>query len=85
MRNLIAGAILGALPLSALAAPPPADALPLSEIIAMIEAEHGDRLAYIDEVEWDDDGYWEIELKDTDGQDVKLRVDPLTGAATPRD
>lgn len=38
---------------------PPDGALPLSEVIAQIEALEG--LHFIGEVEWDDDGYREVE------------------------
>lgn len=38
---------------------PPDGALSLSEVIAQIEALEG--LHFIDEVEWDDDGYREVE------------------------
>jgi hypothetical protein len=48
----------------ALAAPPPADAKPVT---------------YFDEVEWDDDGYWEIEYLSKAGTKTKLRVDPISG------
>lgn len=65
------------LPLPALAAPP-ADALPLSRIVAGIEAA-GD-VAWFEEVEWDDDGYWEIEYRRPDGAKVEIKVDPVTGA-----
>lgn len=67
------------LPLGAMAdTPPPADALPLSRILATVESNVTD-LAYIDEVEWDDDGYWEVEYKTTDGKEVKVKVDPVSG------
>jgi hypothetical protein len=57
--------------------PPPQDAIPLSEILRSLE-EQGD-VAYFDEVEWDDDGYWEIEYVTADGAKRKLEVDPVTG------
>ncbi len=57
--------------------PPPADALPLSEIIASVEAAHD--VAWIDEVDWDDDGYWEVEVYLASGGKLELRLDPLTG------
>lgn len=56
---------------------PPAGAMPLSQIIAMVETRPG--LLFIEEVEWDDDGYWEVELRGTDGSKTKLRLDPMTG------
>lgn len=58
-------------------AQPPADALPLSQILATIEAEAD--FGYFDEVEWDSDGYWEIEYHRADGAKVEVDVDPLTG------
>lgn len=63
----------------ALAAPPPADAKPLSEILKTIEDR--ETVAYFDEVEWDDDGYWEIEYVRADGAKVKVRIDPVSGQA----
>lgn len=61
--------------------PPPADAKKLSEIIANLETETGAALAYIDEVDWDDDGYYEVEYRTTDGKKVKVKLDPVSGAA----
>lgn len=58
--------------------PPPASALPLSQIIAQIEANND--VAYFDEIEWDDDGYWEVEYIRPDGAKVSMILDPLTGA-----
>lgn len=62
---------------AAFAAPPPPDAMPLSEIVRMIE-QRGD-VAHFDEIEWDDDGYWEVEYIARDGGKRKLRLDPVTG------
>jgi uncharacterized membrane protein YkoI len=56
---------------------PPEGALPLSQVIARIEAMEGVR--FIDEVEWDDDGYWEVEYVTADGRKVEARLDPMTG------
>lgn len=68
------------LPGAALAqAQPPADALPLSEILAAIEGRED--VAYFDEVEWDSDGYWEIEYYRPDGAKVEIDVDPVSGQA----
>lgn len=72
----LGGALL-ALPVRADGPPPPANALPLSQVIALIEAEGG--IAYIDEVEWDEDGYWEVEYITTDGRKVEVELDPVTG------
>jgi len=77
MRNVtlaLAGLIL--LPASALAQPP-ADAMPLSEILASIENEAD--FSYFDEIDWDDDGHWEIEYYRADGASVEVDADPVSG------
>lgn len=58
--------------------PPPPNALPLSQIVALVE--RTDSLHWIEEVEWDDDGYWEVEYVTTDGREVEVKIDPVTGA-----
>ncbi|TVP73366.1 MAG: PepSY domain-containing protein [Rhodobacteraceae bacterium] len=57
---------------------PPAKALPLSAIVAALETEY--EIHFIDEIEWDDDGYWEVEFFTQDGNRVELKIDPVTGA-----
>ena len=79
MRIAALIATLSLAPAAAFAAAPPADALKLSEIVAKVEAHAAADLAYVDEVDWDDDGYWEIEYHTTDGAEVKVRLDPKTG------
>ena len=61
---------------------PPAGAMPLSEVIAAVEARDG--VAAVLEADWDDDGYWEIEYVDTDNRVHELDLDPMTGADMPR-
>jgi len=81
IRTGFAALAMAALALPAVAVadtPPPADAQPLSRIVATVEANVSD-LAYIDEVSWDDDGYWEVEYKTTGGQEVEIKVDPVSG------
>lgn len=56
---------------------PPEDAMPLSEVLAMLEA--GGDVAYFDEIEWDDDGYWEVSYYRADGSEVSVDLDPSTG------
>jgi hypothetical protein len=77
-RTMAALPLLGFLLLApaALAAPPP-DAKPLSEIIKMLEDRED--IAYIKEVDWDDDGYWEIEYVRTGGGEVEVDIDPVSG------
>lgn len=77
MRNaLIALSALLLLPAAALAQPP-ADAMPLSQIIASIEGQAD--FGYIKEVDWDDEGYWEIEYYRADGAKVEVDIDPVSG------
>ena len=59
------------------AAAPPSNAKPLSEIVAALE--RGGDVAYFDEIEWDDDGYWEVEYYRRDGSKVEVKIDPVTG------
>jgi hypothetical protein len=58
---------------------PPADAKPLSEIIKALE-DQGYKT--ITEVEFED-GKWKIELHQTGGKEVWLKVDPMTGTLAP--
>ncbi|MBB1498633.1 PepSY domain-containing protein [Paracoccus sp. MC1862] len=79
IRTGLAALALGALALPALAdTPPPADAQPLSRIVATVEANVAD-LAFIEDVSWDDDGYWEVEYRTTGGREVEIKVDPVSG------
>lgn len=81
MRMITAALVASLIPATAMAAdtPPPAGSMKLSEVIAALEDRVGDQLAFIDEVDWDDDGYWEIEYKGTDGSETEVRLDPATG------
>lgn len=58
-------------------AEPPADARPLSEIVTALE--DADDVSHFDEIEWDDDGYWEIEYVRGDGSRVEVKIDPVSG------
>ncbi|MBP7000945.1 PepSY domain-containing protein [Amaricoccus sp.] len=60
---------------------PPADALPLSQIVARVEALPD--VARVLEVDWDDDGYWEAETIDAANRVREIRIDPRTGAEIP--
>lgn len=79
IRTGFAALGLAALALPAAAdTPPPSNAQPLSRIVAAVEANVSD-LAFIEDVSWDDDGHWEIEYRTTGGQEVEIRVDPVSG------
>ena len=41
--------------------------------------EERDDVHYFDEVEWDDDGYWEVEYYRRDGSEVEVEIDPVSG------
>jgi hypothetical protein len=76
--QLAAASLLIAAGLSTPAFSQPApDAMPLSEILATIEAEDG--FGYFDEIEWDSDGYWEVEYYRADGAKVDVDIDPASG------
>lgn len=73
---LVIAATFGlATPLLAQSAPP-ANALPLSRIIATVEANNNVR--NFTEIEWDDDGYWEVKFRNDRGTPQRLRIDPVT-------
>ncbi|HSK38345.1 MAG TPA: PepSY domain-containing protein [Arenibaculum sp.] len=59
------------------AASPPQNALALSQILQSLEQQ--DDVAYFDEIEWDDDGYWEIEYVSRNGEEVTVEIDPVSG------
>lgn len=78
-RTILAAALLAATAAPAAFAQdrlPPPNALPLSEILASIEAEGNVRF---DEIDWEDRGYWEIEYYDDQGRRIEVRIDPVTG------
>lgn len=75
MRLALASAILIGASLSAYAAPP--EGSKLSEIIAKVEQTAD--LQYIDEVDWNERGYYEIEYLLKNGAKVEIKIDPKTG------
>ncbi len=61
---------------------PPANALPLSQILAKIETNQGVRS--FTEIEWEDDGYWDIRFLNADNRRTRARIDPVTGGSWSR-
>lgn len=67
----------------ALAAPaladksPPEKAVSLSKLVA--EVEQRPDFQFIKDIDWDSDGYYEIEYQTKSGGEVGLKIDPLTG------
>lgn len=51
----------------------------LSEIVAKIEQTAN--FQYVDQIDWDNDGYYEIEYRLKDGSKVEIHIDPKTGNA----
>lgn len=78
MRFIPLALAVGALASNALAQNlPPANALPLSQIISGVEKSQPVRV--FTEVEWDDDGYWDIEFVNQSNRRSSVRIDPFTG------
>ena len=77
LPRLIAATALLAAPAAIAQSLPPENALPLSQVVAGVEAR--DAVRVITEVEWDDDGYWDFEFVDTDNRSRSLRIDPVSG------
>lgn len=78
MRLVFIAAAAGVLAAPALAQSlPPANGLPLSQIIAGVEQTQPVRV--FTEVEWDDDGYWDIEFVNQSNRRASVRIDPVSG------
>ncbi|WP_309082613.1 PepSY domain-containing protein [Chelativorans sp.] len=56
---------------------PPENALKVSEIVARIEARPDFR--YLDEVDWDEEGHYQIVYFTTDKARVEMNINPVTG------
>lgn len=79
MRSLtiaLGASLIAALPAMAQSLPP-ANALPLPQVIANVEKSQPVRS--FSEIEWDDDGYWDIEFVNTNNRRSSVRMDPVTG------
>ncbi len=71
------GTILLIAPALAQDRPPPKNAMPLSQILQSLEKQ--DQLVHFADIEWEDEGYWEIKYATKDGKIVKVRIDPVSG------
>jgi hypothetical protein len=56
---------------------PPDNALKLSAIIATIEQR--DAFHYVSDVEWNEDGYYDVTYFTTDKAKVEMKIDAVTG------
>ena len=75
MRTVLVAILLAATSATAFAAAP--EGAKLSEIISRIEQQAD--VQYIDEVDWNDRGYYEIEYFMKNGAKVEIKIDPKTG------
>ncbi len=75
MKTVIAATILTLTIMGAYAATP--EGAKLSDIIAKIE--NTADVKYVDEVDWNDRGYYEIEYYLDSGAKVEVKIDPKTG------
>jgi hypothetical protein len=75
-RAALAALILAAGPAAAQNLPP-ANGLSLSTIIANVEKTQPVRV--FTEIDWDDDGYWDIEFVNTNNRRATVRIDPFSG------
>ena len=57
--------------------PPERTLLTSGMVIAAVEKTQPVRV--FTEIEWDDDGYWDIEFINTDNRRSSLRIDPVSG------
>ncbi len=80
MKIILAAAILSLSSVAAFAVEP--DGAKLSEIIVKIE--NTADVKYIDEIEWNNRGYYEIKYYMDNGAKVKIKIDPKTGESIRR-
>ncbi len=58
---------------------PPEGAIKLSEIVAKVEKR--DQFRYVSEIEWNEDGYYDVIYHTADKAKVEIKIDPKTGQA----
>lgn len=56
---------------------PPQKSMKLSQIIAQVEQR--DKFQYVKDVEWEEEGYYEITYYTTDKAKVEIKLDPISG------
>jgi hypothetical protein len=56
---------------------PPENALKLSAVIATVEQR--DAFHYVSDIEWNDDGYYDVIYFTTDKAKVEMKIDAVTG------
>lgn len=58
---------------------PPAGSMALTELVQKLETDLSSELGAITDVSWDDDGFWDVEYRNTENREVEVRVDPASG------
>jgi hypothetical protein len=56
---------------------PPQNSMKLSQLIAKVEQR--DHFQYVSEIEWSEDGYYDITYYTSDKAKVEIKVDPISG------
>jgi len=56
---------------------PPANSMKLSDLLAKVEKR--DKFQYVSEVEWSQNGYYDVTYFTSDKAKVELNVDPVSG------
>jgi hypothetical protein len=56
---------------------PPQNGMKLSQLIAKVEGR--DKFQYIKDVEWEQEGYYEVTYYTTDKAKVEIKLDPVSG------
>jgi hypothetical protein len=56
---------------------PPQNSKKLSQLIASVEQR--DKFQYVKDIEWDDEGYYEVTYYTTDKAKVEIKLDPVSG------
>lgn len=56
---------------------PPQKSMKLSQIIAQVELR--DKFQYVKDVEWEEEGYYDVTYYTTDKAKVEIKLDPVSG------
>jgi hypothetical protein len=56
---------------------PPQKSMKLSQIIAQVEQR--DKFQYVKDIEWEEEGYYEVTYYTTDKAKVEVKLDPVSG------
>lgn len=80
IRGMLCAALLAAAPVHAQSKEPtipPEKSLKLSEIIAKIEKRN--QFRYISEIDWEQEGYYDVTYYTTDKAKVEIKIDAVSG------